>query len=177
MSNTLTEALHYANNKRTISNSIKNKLPSVPKLYPSYLEYRINNRIVRYDIPHYQQPLHHHQQFQQQRQLQRYPSYVENLMYPMYKQNHPNVDQFCRSYGYKKIVPEAPKLIRRVSKNKTVQPIQKQQPVILQIKSYDNQQTYYTTPNKSPNKSKSPTKSPNKSKTPSKSPIKIPSNI
>lgn len=196
MPNTLTEALQYANNKRTISNSIKKNLPSAPKLYPSYLEYRINNRIVRYDlprynIPHYQQPL---QQLQPQlrqslyhprRQLQRPPTYTHNLVFPMYQQQQqqqqqPNVDQFCRSYGYKKIVPEAPKLIRRVSKNKSVRnvqsirPIQKQQPVVLQIKQHDNQQTnrtqmYY----KTPNKSKSPSKSPNKSKSSNKSPNKI----
>ena len=202
MPNTLTEALQYANNKRTISNSIKRDLPSAPKLYPSYLEYRINNKIVRYDlprynIPHYQQPL---QQLRPQlrqslyhprRQLQRPPSYTHNLMFPMYQQQQPqqqqqqqpNVDQFCRSYGYKKIVPEAPKLIRRVSKNKSIRnvqsirPIQKQQPIVLQIKPHDNQQTnrtqmYYKTPNKSKSPSKSPNKYPNKSKSPNKSPNK-----
>jgi hypothetical protein len=112
-------------------------------------------------------------------------------MFPMYQQQQPqqqqqqqpNVDQFCRSYGYKKIVPEAPKLIRRVSKNKSIRnvqsirPIQKQQPIVLQIKPHDNQQTnrtqmYYKTPNKSKSPSKSPNKYPNKSKSPNKSPNK-----
>lgn len=191
MSYTLTNALRYANNKRTIS---KRDQPSAPKLYPSYLEYRINNRIVRYDIPrydipHYQQPLQQLRQslHQPRRQLQRPPSYAQNLMFPMYQhqqqqhqqhqqqqQQHPNVDQFCRSYGYKKIVPEAPKLIRRVSKNKSIRPIPKQQPVVLQIKPHNNQQTnktqmYYKSPSKSLNKSKTS----NKSKTPNKTPSKL----
>jgi hypothetical protein len=88
-------------------------------------------------------------------------------MYQQQQQQHPNVDQFCRSYGYKKIVPEAPKIIRRVSKNKSIRQIPKQQPVVLQIKPHDNQQTnktqmYYKTPSKTLNKSKTPTKSPNR---------------
>ena len=151
MSYTLTNALRYAVNKRIIS-----ILPTVPQQYSNYLEYYINNRIVRYDIPRYDIPHYQqsnqpyqpyrpyqpyqpyqlyqpyqpykayelYQQHQPQRQLQRHPSYAQHVMSPMYQQH---IEQFCRNSCYKKIVQEAPKLIRRDSvkvfnKIKIIQP-------------------------------------------------------
>jgi len=139
MSKSLNDALKFAEHKKTISNigrKINTRLHNAPiahnlPILPNYLEHRVNNRIIRYDIPHYQRPLQ-----SVRRQLPRPPQYQQYIQYypqQYYHQQQPqqyhyqvpvkkkleDVDLYCKSYGYKKIVPEAPKLFRRVSnKNK-----------------------------------------------------------
>ena len=226
MSKSLNDALKFAEQKKTISNigriintrlrnapiahNLRNapiahnlrNAPIVPNLrnVPNYLEHRVNNRIIRYDIPHYQQPLQ-----SVRRQLPRPPQYQQYIQYypqqyydqPRYQQQHPHlqqpqqpqqpqqyryqpplkkkledVDLYCKSYGYKKIVPEAPKLFRRVSNKNKMTRTKQQQPSVLKTKPYHDQTTnrtqmFYKPSSKSAKKS--PSRSPRKSSSPKKS--------
>jgi hypothetical protein len=194
MSKSLNDALKFAEHKKTISNIgriINTRLHNAPiahnlPILPNYLEHRVNNRIIRYDIPHYQRPLQSvrrqlprppHPQYQQY--IQYYPQQYYHQQQPQQyhyqvpvKKKLEDVDLYCKSYGYKKIVPEAPKLFRRVSNKNKMMRTKQQQPSVLKTKPYHDQTTNITQmfyKHSSKSAKKSPSRSPRKSSSPKKS--------